>query len=177
MADVVLAHTADAAPEALEAAHALLREAFGDALRPDDWEHALGGMHAFAFDGDELVGHVSLIQRCLLHAGRALRCGYVEGVVVRADQRRRGVGSALMRALERIIRGAYDLGALGASDDGLRLYTALGWQVWRGPLSVLTPDGIRRTPDEDGCVFVLDVAGGLDLDGELTCDWRDGAVW
>jgi aminoglycoside 2'-N-acetyltransferase I len=177
MVDVELAHTADADPAVLDAAHALLRDAFGDELDAHDWEHALGGMHAFAYDDGELVGHASLIQRRLLHRGRALRCGYVEAVVVRRDQRRRGVGSALMRALERIIRGAYDLGALGASDDGLRLYAALGWQVWRGRLSALTPDGIRATPEEQGGVFVLDAAGALDLDGELTCDWRDGAVW
>jgi len=34
-----------------------------------------------------------------------------------------------------------------------------------------------RTPDEDGAVWVLPVAVDLDLDGTLTCDWRDGDVW
>ena len=57
-----------------------------------------------------------MVQRRLLHGGRALRAGYVEGVGVRADRQRRGHGAALMAALERMIRGAYDLGALGATD-------------------------------------------------------------
>jgi aminoglycoside 2'-N-acetyltransferase I len=43
--------------------------------------------------------------------------------------------------------------------------------------SALTPDGLRRTPDDDGTVFVLPVDGDLDLTAELVCDWRDGDVW
>ena len=57
------------------------------------------------------------------------------------------------------------------------LYVSLGWQRWRGPLSALTPSGIVPTPEEAGSVYVLPVATELDLDGELTCDWRDGDVW
>jgi aminoglycoside 2'-N-acetyltransferase I len=56
-------------------------------------------------------------------------------------------------------------------------YTSLGWRPWQGPLSTLTPTGVRRTPDEEGAVYVLELAVGLDVSGELTCDWRDGDVW
>jgi aminoglycoside 2'-N-acetyltransferase I len=118
-----------------------------------------------------------VVQRRLLHGGRALRTGYVEGVGVRADRRRRGHAGALMEALERVIRGAYDLGALGATDQAVPFYEGRGWQQWRGPTSALTPEGVRRTPGEDGAIYVLPVAAELDLDGELTCDWRDGDVW
>jgi aminoglycoside 2'-N-acetyltransferase I len=31
--------------------------------------------------------------------------------------------------------------------------------------------------EDDGCLYVLELAVPLDLDGELTCDWRDGDVW
>ena len=113
------AHTADVDAATLAAARALLYEAFDD-MTEDDWEHSLGGVHALAFDGDALVGHAAVVQRRLLHGGRALRTGYVEGVAVRADQRRRGHGAAMMDALERVIRGAYDLGALGATDEASR---------------------------------------------------------
>jgi aminoglycoside 2'-N-acetyltransferase I len=34
-----------------------------------------------------------------------------------------------------------------------------------------------RTADEDDCVYVFPVTAELDLSGELTCDWRDGALW
>jgi aminoglycoside 2'-N-acetyltransferase I len=82
-----------------------------------------------------------------------------------------------MGALERVLRGAYDLGALGSTEEGAGFYTARGWKLWQGPSSALTPAGIRPTPDEDGCLYVFELAVPLDLSGELTCDWRDGDVW
>jgi aminoglycoside 2'-N-acetyltransferase I len=82
-----------------------------------------------------------------------------------------------MEPLERIVRGAYDLGALGASDEAAAFYTALGWEVWQGPTWALTPQGITRTEDEDGGIYVLPVARPLDPAGELICDWRDGDPW
>jgi aminoglycoside 2'-N-acetyltransferase I len=175
--DVVVAHTADVDAATLEAVRAMLDAAFEGDFGDDDWEHSLGGMHAIAFDGGKPVGHAALIQRRILHAGRALRAGYVEGVAVRADRRGRGIGGAVMEPLERLLRGAFELGALGATDDGARLYEARGWQQWRGPTSALTPSGIVRTPDADGGVYVLECGVPLDVDGELTCDWRDGDVW
>lgn len=169
-------HTGELGPDVLGAARALLFDVFDD-ITDDDWEHSLGGMHALVWEDDELVGHAALIQRRLLHGGRALRAGYVEGVGVRADRRRRGHGGLMMDALERITRRAYDLGALGASDVGAALYASRGWQRWRGRCSALTPDGIKRTEGDEGCIYVLPVATPLDLDGELTCDWRHGDVW
>jgi aminoglycoside 2'-N-acetyltransferase I len=172
------AHTADLDAATLDAARALLDDVFrDDEMTADDWEHSLGGIHALAWEDGELVGHASVVQRRLLHGGRALRAGYVEGVGVRPDRQRRGHGAAMMQALERVIRGAYDLGALGATDEAARFYEALGWQQWRGPTSAITPAGVVRTPDEDGGIYVLPLAHPLDLSGELTCDWRDGDVW
>ena len=120
-----------------------------------------------------------MIQRRLLHGGRALRAGYVEGVGVRADHRRRGHASAMMEALERVIRDAYDLGALGATDDAARFYSGRGWRLWGGRLSALTPDGVRADARRGGrrSTCCRSRACALDLSGELTCDWRDGDVW
>jgi aminoglycoside 2'-N-acetyltransferase I len=129
------------------------------------------------WEADELVGHAAVVQRRLVHAGRAVRTGYVEGVAVRADRRRRGYGAAAMDAIERVIRGAYELGALGATDEAIAFYEARGWERWEGPTSAITPTGVRRTLDDDGSVFVLPVDRQLDRSGELTCDWRDGDVW
>jgi aminoglycoside 2'-N-acetyltransferase I len=171
------AHTSELDAATLSAARSLFDDAFGDEWTEDDWEHGLGGMHALAYEGGELVGHASVIQRRMLHGGRALRTGYVEGVCVHSHHRRRGHGAAMLRALERVIRGAYDVGVLAATDEAVPLYTSLGWQLWEGPLHALTPDGVVRTPDEDGAVYVLPVAARVDRSGVLTCDWRDGDVW
>jgi len=124
VAELRTAHTADLDPAAREAARALLDEAFHGDMTEADWEHALGGVHALVWDGPALIGHGSVIQRRLLHQGRALRAGYVEAVAVRPDRQGEGHGAALMSALERVLRGAYDLGALGSSEEGAGFYAA-----------------------------------------------------
>jgi aminoglycoside 2'-N-acetyltransferase I len=171
-----VAHTGALDEASLAAGRALLYDVFDD-MTEADWEHSLGGLHALAWDGPTLIGHAALVQRRIIHNGQALRAGYIEGVAVRADRRGQGHGAALMAALEPILRRAYDLGALGATDEATSFYAARGWRVWTGPLSALTPTGIHPTPDEHGGVYVLPLAVPLDPTGELTCDWRDGDTW
>jgi aminoglycoside 2'-N-acetyltransferase I len=175
VADVQLAHTSQLDAATLAAARALLDQVFGDELTEHDWEHGLGGMHALVWDEDELAGHGSVVQRRLMHGGRALRAGYVEGVGVDPARRGHGFGAAVMEPIERVIRGAYELGALGPTGEAEGFYTARGWRRWSGPTSALTPSGIERTDGE--IIFVLPVSAPLDLSGELTCDWREGEVW
>ncbi|OKI08048.1 aminoglycoside 2'-N-acetyltransferase [Streptomyces sp. CB02923] len=172
-----LAHTAELDAHTRAAAKALLQDAFAGDMSEEDWDHALGGMHALVWEGAELIGHASVVQRRMLHAGRSLRCGYVEGVGVRADRRRRGHGAAMMTALEQVIHNAYDLGALSASADAVPFYTARGWQLWQGPSAVLSPTGLQHTKDEDGAIYVLQGNTPLNLKDQLACDWRDGDVW
>ncbi|KAA5827108.1 GNAT family N-acetyltransferase [Saccharopolyspora hirsuta] len=169
-------HTADLDPGATKAVRALLVEVF-EGMLEQDLDHCMGGIHALAREGDDLIGHASVVQRQLLHGGRVLRAGYVEAVAVRADHRRRGIGGLLMAEVERVIRGAYDLGALSAGEEGALLYASRGWQRWQGPTSALTTAGVERTPDDDGGIFVLPVEVPLDLTGEITCDLRSGDAW
>ena len=115
---LTVAHTGHLDGATLASVRALLDEAFDGDLADEDWEHALGGMHALAFDGARLIGHGAVVQRRLVHGGRALRAGYVEAVAVAPAFQRRGHAAAIMDALERVIRGAYDLGALSATEDG-----------------------------------------------------------
>lgn len=176
-------HTAGLGVQRLRAVRELLDAAF--AGHPDgdftdaDWDHTVGGMHVMAWEGERLIGHASVVQRRLLNGGRALRTGYVEGVAVAADRRGRGHGAAVMAGAERLVRGAYRLGALAPTEEAAGFYTARGWRPWPGPTCVLTPDrGVRRTPDADGWIRVLPVTGTpLDTAEPLICDWRDGEVW
>ena len=173
-----VAHTADLDKALLDEVWQMLVEVFEGDIEDSDWEHALGGIHALAYDGGgALVGHASVIQRRLIHDGRALRTGYVEAVGVREHARRQGHAGALMDAIERVIRGAYEVGALGASDMALRFYRARGWLPWEGKTYALTPEGRVRTPDDDDSLHVLGVTAELDRSGEIACDWREGAVW
>ena len=169
---VVTAHTSEVDKPALRA---LLDDVFGEWLTEEDWDHCLGGLHAVAYDGDEPIGHASVVQRQLANADRVLRTGYVEGVAVRSDHRRMGVATALMRELERVIRASYPLGALAATDEGAAFYEAIGWKRWTGALAAFTPRGIEPTGDE--AVFVLEVGAELDLAAPLVADFRAGDVW
>ena len=55
----------------------------------------------------------------------------------------------MMDALERVVRGAYDLGALGPAKRPGAFYAARGWRAWQGQTWALTPQGPMRTEDED----------------------------
>ncbi len=172
-----LAHTAELDSSVLAQCRQLLDLAFDGGMTDDDWDHSIGGMHAIAWHRTSVIGHASVVQRRLIHRGKALRTGYVEGVGVDPAWQRQGIGGQMMEALEGIITAAYDIGALGASDDATSLYEHRGWIKWLGPTSALTPTGIVRTADEEGWVYVLPSAQVLDVTGELTCDWRDGDQW
>ncbi|GAA2550149.1 aminoglycoside N-acetyltransferase AAC(2')-Ic [Mycolicibacterium diernhoferi] len=175
-----LIHTADLDAETRADAHRMVVEAFStseEGFADSDWEHALGGMHALIGHRGAIIAHGAVVQRRLLHRGTALRCGYIEAVAVREDWRGQGLATAVMDALEQVLRGAYQLGALGASEAGLALYLPRGWQQWTGPTSVLAPSGVTRTPEDDGAVYVLPVGVELDTSADLICDWRDGDVW
>lgn len=172
-----LVHSADLDSEARDDARLMLADAFAGDFNDADWEHAQGGMHALICHHGALIAHASVVQRRLLYRGAALRCGYVEAVAVRTDWREKGLGAAVMDAVEQVIRGAYQLGALGAVAKAQGFYAARGWQRWRGATSVLAPTGLARTPDDDGNVFVLPVDVELDTSDALACDWREGDVW
>ena len=94
------AHTADLDGDTKTAVRALMDAAFGG-VSDETFDNVLGGVHTLVFEAGELIGHASVVQRRLLHGGRALRAGYIEGVAVRSDRRRRGHGDATMVALIR----------------------------------------------------------------------------
>ncbi len=163
--------TLDSEPD--PAARAMFDAVFGAEFTEEDWRHALGGTHAHAYDGDALVGHGAVVPRTLWQNGRAYRTGYVEGVAVAASHRRRGVGRALMGALQQVIEDTYELGALAATDDGAALYAALGWTPVTGFLGLRHANGrVEATPEE-----IVFVRGAVDPAQELLCEPRPGDVW
>ncbi|MFD9301238.1 GNAT family N-acetyltransferase [Streptomyces sp. NPDC060048] len=179
MRETSLRHTSQLDQPELRRVRELLVDAFEGDFGEEDFEHALGGMHTLVYEGEELVAHGSVVQRRVVHAGRALRTGYVEAVAVRADRRGRGLGGVVMRSLEGVVERAYVLGALSASAAGAALYAGRGWQVWGGEIGVLGPEGPARLADEEGSTYVWAPSGGILPDpaaGPLHFDWRDGDV-
>ncbi|WP_371618053.1 GNAT family N-acetyltransferase [Streptomyces sp. NBC_00454] len=177
---VFLRHTAQLAEGEMGRVRELLDAVFEGDFSDEDFEHALGGMHALVYEGGELLAHGSVVQRRVLHAGRALRVGYVEAVAVRGDRRRCGLGGVVMEGVEGVVARAYELGALSASAAGARLYAGRGWEVWGGEIGVLGPRGPERLAEEEGSTYVWGPpGGGVLLDpaaGPLRFDWRNGDV-
>ncbi len=173
--------TAELSADDVEAIRSLLWSAFANdedgAFSEDDWQHALGGRHVIAEREGSIVAHASVVERRLEVAGRPLRTGYVEAVATRPDHQGQGIGTAVMRAIDSHIADAFELGALGTGSHGF--YHRLGWQTWRGPSFVRAPDGLERTPDEDGYILVLLTPSSptLALTDPISCEWRPGDVW
>lgn len=177
MPTTVVRRSADLDDAELADVRERLDRAFAGDFADEDWQKDPDAPHASQARRGPLHRGRAVVRRQLRHGDRVLRAGYVEAVAVATDRRRQGLATAVMDALEALIRRDHDLGALGASEDGAGRYAARGWLLWEGPTSVLAPEGIRRTPEDDGSVFVLPGTLPLDRRGELTCDWRAGDVW
>ena len=142
-----------------------------------DWEHALGGVHVFVEDDGQILSHGSVVERTLEVDGVRVRAGYVEAVATWPEHQRRGHASLVMGEIGDIIRGEYELGAL--STPVPEFYERLGWERWRGPTWVRTATGTERTPDDDGGIMILRTPASppLDVNANLSCEWRSGDVW
>jgi aminoglycoside 2'-N-acetyltransferase I len=154
-----------------------LDTAFEGAFTDEDWAHAIGGVHVWLIGPRGLISYGSLVERTLVCSGRTLRVGYVEAVATVAAHRRQGHGTTVMRHIGALICERYALGAL--STGTYAFYEPLGWERWRGPTFVDGPNGRERTPGDDGDIMILRTSrsSGLDLDGDIVCDWRLGDVW
>ena len=154
--------------------------AFGtgdEAFQDDDWAHALGGLH-FVLDLDgEVVSHASVVERTIEIGVRPLRTAYVEAVATAPNLQGHGHGSIVMEAASAHIRESFELGALGTGRHAF--YERLGWQTWVGPAFVRAPEGLQRTPDDEGYILVLrtPTSPPFELTEPISCDWRPGDVW
>src|SRR5688572_24109874 len=111
MVDVVVCRTEElSGPDLIE-----LRKMLDGAFRrfnDDDWQHALGGMHAVVREDGVIVSHAAVVPRTLVAADRRLAVGYVEAVASTEAVRGRGLARRAMEEINAIIRSTYDLGAL-----------------------------------------------------------------
>jgi aminoglycoside 2'-N-acetyltransferase I len=171
--------TAELGAGELAALRRLVFEAFGGRFDEHDWDHTLGGVHVLAAEDGEPVAHGAVVPRTLETGGRELRTGYVEGVAARVDRRGRGLATAVMAEVGRVIREGYELGALGDGSGIPGFYQRLGWETWQGPTFVAGPRGRERTAEEDGSILVLrtPATGELDPTAPITADWRLGDAW
>ena len=177
MPEVRLLTTAEVPPELLAAARGLCDRAFAGRFHDTDWDHALGGWHALALEGMELVAHGSVVGRVLHVDGRGFQAGYVEAVATEPGRQRSGLGTLVMAQLGAFIRAETELGALSTGAHGF--YQRQGWERWLGPTYVRREGQPVRTPEEDDGVMVLrhGPSRDLDLTSDFACDQREGDDW
>ncbi|WP_135229519.1 GNAT family N-acetyltransferase [Deinococcus fonticola] len=169
-------HTHQLTQPQIGALRTLLDVVYEGEFSPEDWDHALGGLHTLAWQGAQVIGHAAVVQRAVLVGNQPYRAGYLEAMGVHPDWQRRGVGRQLMRRVNTQVEHGYDLGLLSPSDEGRPLYAGTGWLDWLGERRSFTPGGVTPTPDEEVMVYGrADL--GLDLTQPLTCDYRSGDVW
>lgn len=170
--------TADLSEPLLDEIHELMLRAFDGDFPDGDWQHALGGWHVLATDGDgAVVSHAAVVDRTLEVGGTPWQTGYIEGVATQPCRQGERLGSTVMRRVAEILHAEQDLGALATSRQGF--YTRLGWERWQGPSFVRDGDETRRTADEDAGIMVLryGATAELDLEASILCESRVGDDW
>jgi aminoglycoside 2'-N-acetyltransferase I len=152
--------------------------AFGDRFSDDDADHAYGGVHVLARDGDRLVGHASAIPRRIRFGDRPwLTVGYVEAVATDPDHQGTGIGRRTMGRLQQEICSRWPA-ALLSTGRATGFYELLGWERWRGLSYTRTATGV--VPDgEHGGLMILRVDPSVvpDLSVDVTCEDRSGDAW
>ena len=175
-------------PESEEDRWDLGRQAFGgtDAYDPNRPSPEPDRVVA-AYDGDRLVGTVVSLDFTMTWGGARVPCAGVSGVVVRPEDRGRGVAKAMLReSFERMRRRGEVLAALYPTTASL--YRSVGFEVagsygWRRvPLSLIPGTGSdlswRRVAFDDHAIRSVHEDMSRRLDGWIVADdvwWRRAA--
>jgi len=131
--------------------------------------------HVLGYLGDHLVAHALwLMRRLRIGEAEWFVVPYIEGVATHPDHRRQGRGSALMRHLQNAIQ-SHPFGAL--SPARADWYLSLGWERWRGPLSIHRDGTLRPTPGETLLICRTPRTPALDLGAPLAGESRSFSDW
>jgi len=152
--------------------------AFGDRFSEDDAEHAYGGVHVLARDGDRLIGHASAVPRRIRFGDAPWRTvGYVEAVATDPEHQGRGVGTRTMAMLSAEVRARWPVAML-STGRATGFYETLGWERWRGLSYTATSTGVVADDEHGGLMILrLDPATVPDLSVAVTCEDRSGDAW
>ena len=166
--------TSSLAPRVLEQVQALCKDAYGEDL--SRYFADIGpGVHLIGWHGPALVSH--------LHVGRSSAvCRWAGAAAVGLCRTGRNAHPRPQaRVRDEVVcsgwRSRSRRTTSAPSPGPTTLYERLGWEKWRGPLSVRTGEGIMPTPDEEVLVLRLPGSPALDLDASLAVDWRPGEIW
>jgi aminoglycoside 2'-N-acetyltransferase I len=137
-----------------------------------------GGWHFLAFQGKELVSHAMVTTRWLQPEGQpVLKTAYIDAVATLPAVQGHGHGGVLMRHLASAIESEYTIGCL-ETDNRVKFYERVGWELWRGPLAGRSEKGLIPTPEQKGIMVLrLVQTPPLNLDSLLTIECEDARIW
>ena len=160
------------------ALRALWDRAFGDRFDDHDADHAYGGAHVVACDGERLIGHASAVPRRIRFGEEPWRTvGYVEGVAIDPERQAEGIGRLVMERLREEISSRWPV-ALLSTGRATGFYELLGWERWCGLSYTRTAAGVVADDDHGGLMILrLDPSVVPDLSVDVTCESRSGDAW
>ena len=124
-----------------------------------------------------IVCHALWVDRVLVAGQNSLTTAYVEYVATEPALQGQGLASRLLRFLIHAVEASqrYRLAALSPADSDY--YERLGWVLWEGELLIRQADAIIATPDDVVMVYRLSNSPVLDVEGDLSAEWREGELW
>jgi len=152
--------------------------AFGDRFSDVDADHAYGGVHVMACDGELLIGHASAVPRRIRFGDQPWHTvGYVEGVATDPGRQGEGIGRRMMEMLRTEMSSRWPC-ALLSTGRATGFYELLGWERWRGLSYTQTATGVVPDGDHGGLMILrLDSSVVPDLSVDVTCEDRSGDAW
>jgi aminoglycoside 2'-N-acetyltransferase I len=176
--DVVVAESDQIDAATRSGLRTLWDRAFGDRFSDDDADHAYGGVHVLARDGDRLICHASAVPRRIRFGQQPWQTvGYVEAVATDPDRQGEGLGRRTMERLQREICARWPV-ALLSTGRATGFYEMLGWERWRGQSYTQTAAGVVPDGEHGGLMILrLDPCVVPDLSVGVTCEDRPGDAW
>jgi aminoglycoside 2'-N-acetyltransferase I len=152
--------------------------AFGGRFTDDDADHAYGGVHVLARDGDRLIGHASAVPRQIRFGGETWQSlGYVEAVSVDPARQGEGIGRRMMERLQVEICSRWPAAML-STGRATRFYELLGWEQWQGLSYTETVTGVVVDGHHGGLMILrLEPPIVPDTSVGVTCENRSGRAW
>ncbi len=135
---------------------------------------ARAGWRVLAWSGEELVGHVGIVERTVTVGGNPYEVGGIAALVVLPEWRGRGLGRALMQCAEDVLHDetAAAYGHLICEPDRVGFYAGLGWQEIGAPMVFTAWDGQRITIGHR--IMILPIRGEPWPDGPIDAN---GLMW
>ena len=152
--------------------------AFGARFTEHDADHAYGGVHVVARDGEDVIGHASAVPRRIRFGGRPWSTvGYVEAVATHPERQGQGIGRAMMEQVREEISRRWPVGLL-STGRATTFYESLGWERWQGLSYTETAAGVLPDGEHGGLMILrLDASVAPDLTVGVTCEDRPGDAW